>query len=107
MKKTLIAGAGTGIMAGILLMNAGTAMADTTNYGASPYAQSSKNLGMHMMRRWNGTSKINALANNLGLDQNAINAELKAGKNLKQILQENGIVPGQLNQAFKNKKVKK
>ena len=99
-------GASSGIMAGMLLMGTSTAYADTTNYDAPSYTQNAGNLGMHMMHRWNGTSKVNALASNLGLDSQLITEELKSGKTLKQILQENGIVPGQLNQAFKSKKSK-
>lgn len=100
-----MAGASSGIVAGMFLVGSNVAFADTTNYSAPAYTQNTSANGMHMMRRWNSKGKINTLATQLGLDPNEIRNELKSGKTLKQILQENGIVPGQLQKAFyKNKK---
>ncbi len=99
-----MAGAGTGIVAGMLLVSSSTVFADTDAPIASPYAQNTNLTGMHMMHRWNSATKINALANSLGLDTSTVTSELKSGKNLKQILQENSIVPGQLQKALTSKK---
>ena len=107
-KRTLIAGAGTGIMAGMLLMGvSNTALAETLDYSAPAYTQNATTTGMHMMRRWNSAKKVSGLAKHLGLDPATVTAELKSGKTVKQILQENGIVPGQLGKAFGSKMVHK
>src|SRR3989344_6986155 len=92
MKKTLFASASSGIVAGMLIVGSSTVFADTTNYSASAYTQNASGEGMHMMHRWNGTSKAGALATQLGLDPYMFSQELKSGKTVKQILQENGIV---------------
>ena len=103
MKKVLIASAGTSIMAGMLLMGVGnTALAETLDYSAPAYTQNSTTTGMHMMRRWNSGRKVSGLAKHLGLDSALVTAELKSGKTVKQILQEHGIVPGQLGKAFES-----
>jgi hypothetical protein len=100
MKSTLLSGASTGIVAGMLLVGtANTAFAET-DYKVPAYSQNATVSGMHMMHRWNSKTKINSLASHLGLDQSEIQSELKAGKTLKQILQEHGIVPGQLGAAY-------
>ncbi len=105
MKKALFAGASSGIVAGMLLVGSSTVFADTTaDYSVPAYTQNASATGMHMMHRWNSTTKINALANHLGLNTDEVNQELKSGKTLKQILQENGIVPGQLQKALISKK---
>ncbi|MBA3732774.1 hypothetical protein H0W91_00125 [Patescibacteria group bacterium] len=105
-KNTLWTGASTGLMAGMLLMGTGRALAaDTTEYATVPYSDTqTQTTGMHMMHRWNSSKKINALATHLGLDVDKVNEEIKSGATLKQILQENGIVPGQLEKAFSVKK---
>ena len=104
MKKVLIASAGTSIMAGMLLMGVGhTALAETLDYSAPAYTQNSTTTGMHMMRRWNSGRKVSGLAKHLGLDSSLVTAELKSGKTVKQILQEHGIVPGQLGKAFESR----
>ena len=103
MKKTLIAGASTGIVAGMILMGgAKTTFAETTDTSTPSYTQQENTKGMHMMHRWNSSTKASSLAAHLGLDPALVKQELKSGKKLKQILQENGIVPGQLQKAFEN-----
>lgn len=105
MKKALMVGASSGIVAGMFLVGSSTVFADTTaDYSVPAYTQNTSPTGMHMMRRWNGKAKVSALANQLGLDLSAVSHELKSGKTLKQILQENGIVPGQLQKALTSKK---
>ena len=105
MKKTIMAGASTGIVAGMILMGtAGSALADTSDHSipSYAYAKETRATGMHMMHRWNSNTKAGTLAGHLGLDPNLIKQELKSGKTLKQVLQENGIVPGQLQKAFES-----
>ena len=104
MKKTLIAGASSSIVAGMLFVSGNTALAETETQITPPYAQNTSLNGMHMMRRWNSPAKVNALAGSLGLDAGEVTSELKSGKNFKQILQDNGIVPGQLQKALNVKK---
>ena len=108
MKKAVIASASSGIVAGLLLMgSASPVTADAADYSNVPtYTQSAITPGMHMMHRWNSPTKINALATSLGLDPVEVTAELKSGKNLKQILQENGIVPDQIGKAFSGRRAK-
>ena len=108
MKKAIMAGASSGIVAGMFLVGSSTVFADTTAVDSaenptSSYTQNTNNTGMHIMHRWNRATKINALANSLGLDKRQIRQELKSGKTLKQILQENGIVPAELDKAFNGK----
>jgi hypothetical protein len=103
MGKKLLVGASSSIVAGLLI--AGTAtnvFADTTDYApqATAYEQSTGQTGMHMMHRWNSGTKAAGLAVQLGLDKQKIKQEIKSGKSMKQILQEHGIVPGQLQKAF-------
>lgn len=106
-KKALMASASGGIMAGMLIVGAGsTVYAETSSDVQSlSYSQNSSATGMHLMHRWNSPAKINSLALDLGLDPNQVKEELKSGKTLKQILQENGIVPVQIQKAFKHKKM--
>ena len=103
-KKTIIAGASSGIVAGMILMGtSSTVLAEMVDSSTPAYSQATPT-GMHMMRRWNSPGKINSLVGSLGLNTDEIKQELKLGKNLKQILQENGIVPGELHKAFASKK---
>ncbi len=106
MHKKLIAGAGTGLMAGMLLMGtANTAFAET-DYQA-PYSQQTNATGMHIMHRWNSGTKAASLATSLGLDPVQVKQEMASGKSLKQILADNGIVPGQIQRAFeKTRKIR-
>ena len=105
--KKMLVGASSGIIAGMFLMGVGTPYrtdaAEFAEYSAPAYSQNSGANGMHTMRRWNSKAKINSLVNTLGLDQTKIQAELKAGKNLKQILAENGVETTELQKAFVNK----
>ena len=103
MKKTILAGASTGIMAGMIFMGtANTAFAESFDSTPTAYTQNTTITGMHMMHRWNGAAKAGSLGAHLGIDPNLVKQELKSGKTLKQILQENGIVPGQLQKAFES-----
>ncbi len=113
MRKRFIAGASGSILASMLFVGGATAFADTVEYSAPnvPSQNASIPNGMHMMHRFNSVTKINSLASQLGISSDEIKTELQSGKTLKQILQERGIVPGQLERAFsarhKSKKSKK
>ena len=103
-KKTLWAGASTGILTGMFLMGTGnTALAETAEFSAPSYTQNTIVTGMHLMRRWNSRTKAAALADHLGIPAVEIAEELKSGKTLKQIFQEHGIAPDQLQKAFSRK----
>ncbi len=108
MKKRILLGASSGILAGMMWMGSGTAYAETQDY-ASPTEITSNPKGMHLMHSWNSSPKVGKLAASLGLDTATVKEELKSGKTLKQILQDNGIVPDQLQKAFtvKSKKIPK
>lgn len=103
MKRAIAAGAGGGMMAGMLIIGAGSAYAETTGYVRGAHKNTSS---MHLMRRWNSESKINSLAVRLGLNKDKVKNGLRSGKGLKQILIENGIAPGEINRAFKKNKEK-
>lgn len=102
MRRAIVASASGSIMAGMLFVGVGgTAYAETANDTFIPaYSQNTSTTGMHLMHKWNSPAKINSLASSLGLDPNTVKAELKAGKTFKQILQENGVVPAQIQKAF-------
>ena len=92
MKKAIIAGASTGIVAGMILMGTShVAFADTTEQNLPAYTQSASDTGVHVMRKWNSPKGLNALAGSLGLSREEIKSELKSGKTIKQIMQEYGI----------------
>lgn len=103
-KNTIITSAGTGIMAGMLLVGGNTAYAEAHDMPVQAYSQNAAGTGMHIMHKWNSVTKINSLAGSLGLDKAKVAEEVKNGKTLKQILQDNGIVPSQIQKAFVNKK---
>lgn len=92
MKKAIIAGASSGILAGMILMGSNTAMAETSDLAIPAYTQSTSGRGMHLTHRWNSSGKAVSLASGFGLDKDMVKSELKSGKTMKQILQENGIV---------------
>lgn len=103
-KESFIVGASSGLIAGIIFIgSANTALAESLDFRTSSYSQNISYKGMHIMRKWNSRSRISALANNLGLDQTYISEELKSGKNIKQILSENGVDTSQLNKAFNSR----
>jgi hypothetical protein len=93
-KKAIVASASGGIMAGMLLMGAGDVYAKPSYSREFQSGVDSK--GMHMLRNWNSLSKINSLANSLGLDKSKIKGDLKSGMGLKQILLSNGMVPDEI-----------
>lgn len=102
-KERFLVGASGGLMAGMIFIgSASTVLAEGTDLRASSYSQSITS-DMHVMHKWKSKSRINALASNLGLDQDYIDQELKSGKTLKQILQENGVDTAKLNKAFNKK----
>ncbi len=93
MKKAIIAGASSGIVAGLILMGSGNAaLAETSDLSIPAYTQSTSATGMHLTHRWNSVGKAGAIASGFGLDKETVKSELKSGKTMKQILQENGIV---------------
>ncbi len=106
MKKALWAGASSGIVAGMILMGSGnTALAETSDLSIPSYTEATGASGVHMMRRLGGGGKkAGALAGTLGLDKEEVKKELFSGKTMKQILQEHGIVPGELEKAFEGRK---
>ena len=102
-RKKLLAGASTGILAGMILMGGTKSVfAEVSELSIPAYTEGANVNGMHMMHKWNSNTKASSLAIHLGLDPAVVKEELKSGKTLKQILQENGIVPGQLQKAFEN-----
>lgn len=103
-RKNLLIGASSGLVAGVLFVsNASRVNAQVVDSYNPRTHQSSSVSGMHVMRRWNSKAKIGALASNLGLDPNIIQEEIKSGKTLKQVLQENGIDTNSLGKAFNKK----
>jgi hypothetical protein len=107
MGKRFLVGASSSIVAGMLIMGSASNLyadtIDTPINNTQSYSQNAKS-GMHMMHRWNSHTKAGGLAAQLGLDPATVKAELKSGKTMKQILQDNGIVPGQLQKAFDSAK---
>ncbi len=105
LKKVLFASASGGVVTGMIVLGvASPASAQTVGSGTAVYT---KNVGvspMHMMRRWNSPSKAGSIADSFGLDRGKIVSELKSGKNMKQILQENGIDTTKLNVSVVNRK---
>ncbi len=100
-KDSIMVGAGTGIVAGMILMGTGSAaLAEGVETGVPAYSQNASNTGMHIMHRWNSPTKVSSLASSLGLDREAVREGIKSGKTLKQVLQDNGIVPSQIQKAF-------
>ena len=102
--KRILAGASSSILAGMFLMGVTTPLvAEARDYSIPAYTQVSGAVGMHIMHRWNSKAKIKNLATTLGLDANKVKQEIKSGKTLKQVLQENGLQMAELNKAFQNK----
>lgn len=92
MKKAIMAGASSGIVAGMILMGTGNvAIAETIDPSAAAYTQNASDTGMHMMRRWNTPKGQTSVAGGLGLSRAEIRQELKSGKTMKQIMQEHGV----------------
>lgn len=91
-KKAIIAGASSGIVAGMILMGtSNVAFADTAEQNLPAYTQNANDTGMHLMRKWNTPKGQTAIAGGLGLSRAQIREELKAGKTMKQIMQEHGV----------------
>ncbi|MSU45189.1 MAG: hypothetical protein EXS47_00975 [Candidatus Zambryskibacteria bacterium] len=108
--KKMLVGASSGIITGMFLMGVGTSyvveVAEFSEYSASSYSQNTAENGMHLMRRWNSKAKINSLTGSLGLDTKSVQTELKSGKTLKQVLQENGIETSNLHKTLEKKRGK-
>ncbi len=106
--RKILVGASSSILAGMLLMGtAGNAYAETAaEQSITPvgFEQTAEKTGMHMMHRWNSDAKAGNLAVQLGLDRQKIKQEIKSGKTMKQVLQDHGIVPGQIQKALKTAK---
>ncbi len=107
-KNAIIAGASSGIVAGMILMGtSNVAFAETADLNVPAYTQNANDTGMHMMRRWNSPKGMNTLAGTLGLSRDEIKQELKSGKTMKQIMQEHGIDTTQLNKNFRSGRIAK
>ncbi len=102
MTKKIWEGARGGILTSMIFVGStigGSSAFAQSNANAdhvSPVATSRTASGMHIMHRFNSPTKAGALAVQLGLDRKKVKQELKSGKPLKQILQENGIALEQL-----------
>ncbi|KND47679.1 MAG: hypothetical protein AB201_01955 [Parcubacteria bacterium C7867-006] len=106
MTKAIIAGASSGIVAGMILMGtSNVALAETADLSLPGYYQNAGDTGMHMMRKWNTPKGVNALAGGLGLTREEIRQELKSGKTMKQIMQEHGIDTTNLHKGFRGGKM--
>jgi hypothetical protein len=104
-KKVIWAGASSGVVTGMIIMGVTSpAVVEAVESPVPAYAESVKVPPMHMMRRWNSKSRALSLAENLGLNPDDVENELKSGKTLKQILQDNGIAPAELHKAFDGRK---
>ncbi len=98
LKKAIISGASSAIATGIILMgSSNVALAETLD---SHYSERSAPTGMQMMHHWNS----NGIAGTLGLNKDEIKQELRSGKTMKQILQQNNIVPSEVSQEFAPKR---
>ena len=103
MKRTLVMGASSGIVAGMILMgSARTVLAETAENFIPAYSQNTTVKGMHLLRRSNSPARINTLAGSFGLNSDEVKKELKSGKTMKQVLQENGVDTTLLHKVFKN-----
>jgi len=105
-KKAIWAGASTGVVTGLILMGStNTALAETVDSSIPTFTQEVKvSSPMHMMGRWKSARRAGNLAASLGLDPNEVKTEIKSGKGMKQILQEHGITPQELQGAFVGRK---
>ncbi len=103
-KKAIIAGASSGIVAGMILMGSGnTAFAETSDLSIPAYTQNASANGMHFTHKWNSVGRAGVIASGLGLDKEQVKQELKSGKTMKQILQEHGIVLNNVDKNANNK----
>ncbi len=108
MKKTLWAGASGGLVAGMIWVGgANTALAEATDAPIAAYSQSGTEKGMHMMHKWNSPRKAGALASDLGLDKAKIRRDMRNGKTAKQILQEHGFDPKEVQRALEKRKARR
>ncbi len=99
MRKMVWEGARTGVLTSMILAGAALGGRSALAMANPEYtsAVSTKNAsGMHLTHRFNSSTKAVSLAVSLGLDAQAVKTELKSGKTIKQILQENGITMDQL-----------
>ncbi len=103
-KNVIWAGASTGVVTGLILMGTNVALAETVDSLPTFTQEIKVSSPMHMMRHWNSPKKASALATSFGLDPAEVAYELKSGKGMKQILQENGIPTEDLAKTFVGKK---
>jgi hypothetical protein len=92
MKRRILAGAGSGLVAGLILMSStNTVLADTSDIHVAAYTQNIVPRGMHLLHRWNSPKKLNSLARKLGINDENLRNEIRSGKSVKQIFSERGI----------------
>jgi hypothetical protein len=105
-KKAIWASASTGVVTGLILMGTtNTALAETFDGPSNTFTQEIKlSSPMHAMRHWNSPKKAGLVASSFGLDPALVASELKDGKGMKQILQENGISTESLGGSLVGKK---
>lgn len=102
MKRAILAGASSGIVAGMIFMaSTSTAFADTVDANVPSFIQNTSDSGVHMMRRWKSGKGVKSIAKSLGLSREKIKEELRSGKTMKQIMQENGIDPAEVSRGLK------
>lgn len=94
MKKAILAGASSGIVAGMIFMaSTSTAFANTRDVNIPSYIQNTGDSGVHVTRRWKSRKGINSVAKSLGMSPEQVKQELRSGKTMKQIMQEHGLTP--------------
>ncbi len=105
-KKVIWAGASTGVMTSLILMGpSNAALAETIDNPTPTFSQEIKvSSPMHTMRHWDSPKKVGVLSTTFGLDPTEVTMELRSGKGMKQILQENGIPTEELGKTFVGRK---
>lgn len=92
MQRRILTGAGSGLVAGLILMGTtNTVLADTTDLHIPAYTQNVVPKGMHLLHRWSSSRNLNSLAGGLGINKKDLRKEIRSGKSVKQILAEKGI----------------
>ncbi len=102
MRKAVIASASGSLMAGMLLVGAGNVYAESLD--ALSLINKTELSGMHLMHKWNSVTRASSIASRIGLDPDLLKREIRSGKTMKQILQENGISPKDLGVALDSNK---
>ncbi|MFZ2522261.1 MAG: hypothetical protein WAX44_00235 [Minisyncoccia bacterium] len=102
MRKAVIASASGSLMAGMLLVGAGNVYAESLD--ALSLVNKTELSGMHLMHKWDSVTRVSSIASRIGLDPEVLRKEIRSGKTMKQILQENGITPKDLGVALGSNK---